>query len=247
MKNLFFILIFFSSVLMMEKCTCKKSKLSTGSISGCRISNISGNSNGSPLNISISYNPKGTIAKANINSGGSVTISDYTYRNGIVIVNNKSSSGGFLGYDSLLLNSFGKPYYLLSVDGFGDTTISVYSYNSEGEMIASMDSYSDGDPSDSKTYQYSNGNLVSTWDGSDSSYFQYYTNQSWQQGDALNFEAQFLGAPLIANTNLIKSITTRSGVQSYVYTFDPNGKITGLSSTDTNGSPAQISYQYQCN
>jgi len=118
----------------------------------------------------------------------------------------------------------------------------VYEYNGD-QLTRATITYSNGNPSQVINYQWTGGNMTSAVIGSDTTHYDYYTNKATQAGDYLSLVQLVSGYQIYRTKNLLKSV----GTNSFIYTFDADGKITSVGEVLSGAGASQIQLQYECN
>lgn len=191
------------------------------------------------------YNSGGQIATimATGTNGDTLYTKTFTYSTNLIMTSMIAPAGTTT--DSVVLNSAGLITYSLTKAPGSNSTIDTYTENSSGQLVSSTDQVNGGAIT-TTTYTFAGGDLVSSFDGSVTTTYSYYTDKSFADGDPLKV-AQLLatGGLYIKNEHLLKSIEIGGATESFAYTFDSDGKITGI--TKTSGSPIEtFSDQYDC-
>jgi Domain of unknown function (DUF4595) with porin-like fold len=204
------------------------------------ITDVAGSTN---VTANIAYNNDGkisTIQETGTNPASKV----FTYIGNLVMVATTASSGNVT--DSVVLNSSGLMTYWLSRDASSNTSAYTFTYASNGQLLKSTQQSNAG-PITTTTYTFTNGDMTGSSDGTNTAIYTYYTDKAFADGDYLKTVQIFnYGALYVKNAHLIKGFQQGSTVENFNYTFDTNGKVTGV--TATNGANIEnVTDQYNCN
>lgn len=89
--------------------------------------------------------------------------------------------------------------------------------------------------------------MVSFKNGSNITIFDYALDKPAQTGDFWKIQNLLQGFETIKTKNLPKSFATTGSTTSINYTFDADGKITGLTGIGNGNILLALTYQYDCN
>lgn len=231
-------IIFIAALLIIGGCK-KDNDEKTVQKPRCRMSKLV-TANGKEINIT--YNADGRYQKVDNGEVNQILTSVYGSSSIVVTYTDKSTSK-VSGKSTILLNSVGMAYgnkneSYNSSGAVTHTINNVYEYN--GTQLAKIIS-SNSTSTAATTYNWADGNLISSTSTSGVEISEYYTDKPIQQGDAPSVIYLTGGVDIsliIKNKNLTKS----SGNNEYSYTFDSEGKINSLS---RNGS-LMYNIEYEC-
>jgi len=209
----------------------------------CKLITLTGDVNGSLKVFAISYNNDGNISTIQQTIGTDPYTKVFNYGDKLIMIS-KSESGTLTETDSIVLNDNGLMTYC-QASAVGSLVVTTYTYGGNGQLLKSATQINGGIPS-TTTYQYTNGDVTSSFDGSTTTAFTYYTDKAFADGDYLKLEELLTyGALFIKNAHLIKGYQAPGVVENINYTFDNTGIITGI--TATNGpSIENDTLQYSC-
>ncbi len=211
----------------------------------CRIVAATATQGSSTSTYTFAYNDQGKIASITTNFGSGSNLALFSYTGNVVLIT-RSAAGVISSVDSIVLNSAGLMQYLKS-RSVTDGTYSenVLTYN--GDQVTGIVFSSNGGAASSTTTNFTSGNLTSITSGSSVSTYGYYTDKDFVDGDYFKFTqvAQY-GVVYVKNHNLIKETTSGNSTTTFTYTYDADGKITGLQSAGDNGI-LSVGYTYECN
>jgi hypothetical protein len=238
MKKLHVILIVLVfSQLIAPSC----SKKSSGSTPACQIITIVDQLGTTTTTFNITYNNAGQISTEQYVNSGTNYNKVFTYISSTE--NITTNNGTTTTTDSITQNSDG----LIESDynQSGTTqTVSLYTYSGT-ELQKEVTTVNGGTPV-TTTYTWSNGNPVSSSDGTTTTTYTYNTKPT-EVGDYFQI-VQLLnyGGTFVKTANQLTGYSVGSTIENVNYTYDNTGKITAL--TGTSGSTVEnITYQYSCN
>jgi YD repeat-containing protein len=227
---------------------CKKKNNTEGS--SCKITNIQDNLNNSTITIAITYDGEGRLASEHIvNPDGTATQKVFQYSGNTELIT--TSHSGTTTKDSVILNSAG----LAEADYYSgqEQILTTYAYSGNEVQTGTIQPVSGGSPT-SSTYNWSNGNIVSSVinNNAPGEGYIYDTTKPAQTGDYWNLlTLESYGYTFMQNTNLLTGSTTSSNgtiypFEKFTYTFDEGNKITQL--VTTFGAAVETTdYKYDCN
>ncbi|MBS1738352.1 MAG: hypothetical protein JSS98_17355 [Bacteroidetes bacterium] len=221
---------------------CNKKSINKNQ-SNCKVTTIVPSS-GSPINYH--YNTKGKIETIKT---GTTTVS-IIYNGDSIIATETINNGSFYQKRKYKINNKGFPSAIRIESDESGANWTNYSYEYNGIELRKMTATtSAANISINMVYYWSNGNLDSTTDGSNTYKYDYYTDKSYQTGDANYLKAMLHddGVEMTRTKNIRKSVryTSSAGgafTNNYIYTYDNYGKITALSDGNTT-----YELEYQCN
>lgn len=201
--------------------------------------------NGSNItNYTLTYNNDGKISTL-VSKGAYASRKIFVYTGNYILVTSTDTTGTPTQQDSVLLNSAG---LIASVHTHYPSSSSyntiTMTYDATNQLATTTSVYNGGTPSIS-TYSWTGGDMTQSSDGTNITTYDYYTDKNSEDGDLFNIEqlVQY-GAFYIKPKHQAKA-TGGSSVLNISYTYDSDGKITGVSATSTS-SNENISYTYQC-
>lgn len=238
MKNIITLLIVTAGCIFLSlSCSKKSSNKQT-----CQIVTVTDVvSSNTPTTYNITYDNSGRISTEETSDGSTSTSRVFTYIGSTEIMT--STSGSATTTDSIIINSDG----LMAADYYTDPTtkaVTTYTYNGT-ECIKAVYVANGGAPQ-TTTLTWTNGDLTSLSDGSNTSTYTYNTKTT-VQGDYFQIvQLVNYGAVFIRNTHQVVAFQSGGSITNFNYTYDNTGKITALSGT-AGSNVESISYQYTCN
>jgi hypothetical protein len=222
------------------------SKKNAAAVPNCQIITIVDSYNSTNTTYNLTYGNNGKISTIQNTSATSPFTEVFTYANNVILVSKTGAGSVFISSDSNAVNSAGLITYSQQIDATADTTINTYTYDGNNDLLKST-TQTNGGAITTNTFQYTNGDLTSSSDGTTTTTYTYYTDKPSQNGDYIHvFQLFNYGGQAIQSAHLIASLQSGSSIDNFNYSFDSSGKITSL--TATSGSTVEtISFQYQCN
>jgi hypothetical protein len=244
MKKLLVSAPLFLCIIVFNQSCSKKSGAATPS--ACQIITVVDSYNGTNTTYNLAYGNNGKISTIQNTSAANPYTEVFTYSGNIILTTETGTGNVFISSDSLVVNTAGLVTFSMQIDASNDTTVNVYTYDGNNNLLKSTYQYNSGTIS-TNTYQYTNGDLTSSSDGTTTTTYTYNTAKPSENGDYIHISQLFnYGAQAIQTAHLIETITSGSTIDDFNYTFDSSGKITAL--TLTSGSTVEtVTYQYQCN
>jgi hypothetical protein len=222
-------------VIMIAFTECKKDKKDVKK-PVCRITSIT--TSGGVYNIS--YNSDGKISSISIGN----QITNYT-TSGNIVTGITTTSGAFSFKKIITLNSLGLATNVKLEHNASGTDWSNGFYEYSGTEVIRITTTTSTNPPITSTITWNNGNLTSINSGSIGQTLEYYTDKPAQTGDYFDLLQLINGFQVYKPKNALKSNSSGTTVDNFIYTFDGDGKITSLSISGTTN--ATYVYQYQCN
>jgi len=189
--------------------------------------------------ISFAYNAEG---KLRLISGA--TTDKFTYNGNIIIITN--STGATINtISTVTLNANGLASNVSVVNAAG-SNLSNTAFEYNGNELSKSTLTNPGGV-DIITYNWSGENIVSSQEGSTITLFDYLPDKPAQSGDFWGMLSLAKGFETIKTKNVLKSFTTPGSTTTINYTFDADGKITGLTGIGNGTILLALTYQYECN
>ncbi|MEP6947796.1 MAG: hypothetical protein ABI863_00915 [Ginsengibacter sp.] len=188
---------------------------------------------------SFTYNAEGKLSSKN-----ALTTDKFTYNGNIITITN--STGTTINTTTTVtLNANGLAANVVVLNAAG-TNPSNTAFEYDGNELSKSTITSSGGV-DITTYNWSGGNMVSSQNGSGITTFDYLLDKPAQTGDFWNLQNLAQGFETIKTKNILKSFATTASTTTINYTFDTDGKITGLSGIGNGTILLALTYQYECN
>lgn len=221
-KTKLFLLLMPVSILFLN--SCKKSDDPSTQPSRCKLASLLIYPAGGALQtVSFLYDHEGKVKF--INQDGATV--EFIYESN-AFTRVRPGTGNWVTRSYVQLNANGQP--LLRKDTIYDgqfinnTATITYEYNSQGGLEKGISSNINLIPNINITWQ--NGNMVSITEGNTTVLLDYYTDKLNQDISimGLKFLMEF-GAYASKSKNLLKSVSSGTGLINYNYRFDDEGKI----------------------
>jgi hypothetical protein len=236
MKKHAILLVTIVSLFLSPSCSKKSSNTPA-----CQIITITDQNGTSTTTYNITYNNQGKISTEEYAQSGTNYTRVFTYSGNTEILT--TSGGGASTVDSITLNSSG----LIESDYFsytGNLTVTTYTYSGT-ELQKEVQVANGGTPA-TTTFTWSNGDVVSSNDGTTTASYTYNTKGS-VAGDYWNIiQLVNYGASFVKTAHQLSVFSSGTTVENINYTYDNSNKITGVTAT-TGANVESITYQYTCN
>ncbi|HSZ31656.1 MAG TPA: DUF4595 domain-containing protein [Puia sp.] len=226
--------------------SCSKKSSGGSAASSCQIITILDSSSSGNTIFNLTYNNNGKVSTIQNTSVTNPTTEVFTYSGNDILITTTGTGNVFVSSDSIVTNSAGLITFSQLVDASSDTTVYTFTYDGNNDLLKQTSQTNSGTISTS-TFTYTNGDLTSSSDGTNTTTYSYTNSKPSENGDYIHiFQLFNYGGQAIKTAHLIQSLTAGSTVDNFNYTFDSSGKITSL--TLTSGAVVEtVSYQYQCN
>ena len=190
----------------------------------------------------ISYNTEGKVST--ITSGTSTTTYAYS---GNTAIGTKTNSGAFASRVIATYNANGLATNVRTENNESGTNWDNMAFEYSGtELVKQTFTSSAGGVPSVTTVVWTGGNPTTITSGSTISTVDYHSNIAAQTGDYWDISQLIQGYRIIHAKNAIKSLLSGSTINTFDYTIDGEGKITGVTVTG-GGTSSGFTYQYQCN
>lgn len=217
------------------------SKKSSSPAQTCQIITLTDQLGTTTTTYNLTYDNSGRISTEQYVSNGTTTNQVFTYIGNTEIMS--TSNGTSESEDSISLNSDGliaSDYYSNSSGG---SSVTIYTYS--GTELQKAVLTSGGNPPQTTTYTWSNGDVVSSAGTTNITYS--YNAKASESGDYWQIiQLITYGSSFIKTAHQLAGYSYSSNVENINYTYDNTGKITGVTGT-TGTNVENITYQYSCN
>lgn len=181
------------------------------------------------------------------------TTDTYTYTGDTMIetVMERIIDSYFFSKTTIQFNADGLPLNYLEVQDTAGSIWTKCDYIYDGSQLNKINYTDFTGMTQTYTYNWSDGNIISEITPFDTLYFDYYTDRPNSEGAGIEYSLfsregivrEWYYLPFLQNKNLIKSI---SGATKYSYDFDATGKITSTAIRRRDTLVGVVKYQYEC-
>jgi hypothetical protein len=213
---------------------CKKTETKK---TDCRIVGLY-NTMDSTLN-ELTYDPQGRLS---VTVQGSL-VTTYTYSDNSVVIT-VNNGGIFISRATAVLNVDG-----LAVNVYSETPQTGTAWRNKlnvydgQQLVRSVFTTAQKPTPDTTTYQWSNGNLISSVQGKDTTSYAYDLDKPAQPGDYLSLAQMVQGYEEIRSKNVFSKL----GDTRFTYEFGQDKWISSITTTYSGGIAYKTDYLYKCN
>jgi hypothetical protein len=233
MKSKNFLVLVFTIVCLLLF-ACKKE---SGKKEYCRITKLIKNGN-EVIDIKFGDNEKISSIENNVTK----ELSTYKYSKDTVYIT--ASKNGTLMYKLVVTNN--NDHFASNVLmqlGPNEWVNQAFTY--EGRKVVTNKATNSDGLSEIASYTWKDGNIDVLVNEVETTYYEYYPDKKFQDGDYGVIEYLFAGYRIYECKNLMKSSETNGKIIYYTYTFDGSGRITEAIATSNNTSTS-YKIEYDC-
>jgi hypothetical protein len=232
-------LAFFGSMILLS---CHKNS-DHAAASSCKLSGLQVKGSNFTENYIMSYGSDGRLSTVQYSDGSTSYTRSFVYSGSLIII---TVTGSSPSVDTVFLNANGDADHI--VLHAGSNMVTVYSFTYDGNrQLTSSTAATVGFGNITSTYKYSDGDITEVDQSGGTFSYAYYTDKASSTSDleVLSQLIQF-GVVYQKERHLTKSITAGNVTETYSYTFDASGKITGGSESSGGSDLTTWTYTYDC-